>query len=287
MNTTPQENTPNQATGADGGKMPVITISRVRTIPDWASILGLIFSFALIVFAISISPSDANFFNIPSFLIVCLGTITATSVSFTTTELLGSGRILSNGFARQERDYKSLAIAMMELATLARKRGVLALSAFENQTRNEPFLGKSIQLAVDGFNPADVERILVNEIDADLERNKRGTSMLRRGAEIAPTMGLIGTLVGLVQMLADLENPETIGPAMAVALLTTFYGAILGSVVLAPLAAKLEKNAADTFLIQTLSMKTALSILRQENPRNLEHVINSLLPPSQRIVYFD
>jgi len=99
-------------------------------------------------------------------------------------------------------------------------------------------------------------------------------------------MGLIGTLVGLVQMLADLENPETIGPAMAVALLTTFYGAILGTVIMAPLSVKLEKNSHDDALIRTLIATAAVSIARQENPRRLEMLLNSELSPSNQIDYF-
>ena len=90
-----------------------------------------------------------------------------------------------------------------------------------------------------------------------------------------------------MQMLANLENPDTIGPAMAVALLTTFYGAILGTVVMSPLAAKIEKNAADEVTAKTMVLRTAMSIIKQENPRNLEMLINALLPPSQRIRYFD
>lgn len=284
MNTTPDANP--APTGSDD-RLPVITIPDVNYSPDLASILGLLLSFGLIAVAISIGQSDANFFNFPSFLIVFLGTMTATAVSFTGSEIMQSGKVMLNGFVRQKRQYKVIAKSMMDLATVARKRGVLALSNYETQIKKEPFLGKSMQLVVDGFNPSDIERILGNQIEADLERDKRAASMLRRGSEIAPAMGLIGTLVGLVQMLADLENPETIGPAMAVALLTTFYGAILGTVVLSPLAAKLDKNSADNLLLQTLSLKTALSILRQENPRNLEHLLNSELPPSERIVYFD
>ena len=100
-------------------------------------------------------------------------------------------------------------------------------------------------------------------------------------------MGLIGTLIGLVQMLADLQNPETIGPSMAVALLTTFYGAILGTAVLAPMAAKLERNSNDEAMIHTLVLIAMSSISRQDNPRRLEMLLNSELPPNHRIRYFD
>lgn len=144
-----------------------------------------------------------------------------------------------------------------------------------------------MQMVVDGYQPADIQRFLTQEIEALIERHKRSASIALRASEIAPAMGLIGTLVGLVQMLANLESPETIGPAMAVALLTTFYGAIMGNVILAPLAVKLEKNSKDEALIKTLISISALSMATQQNPRQLEMLLNAELPPSQRINYFN
>ena len=127
----------------------------------------------------------------------------------------------------------------------------------------------------------------MQEVEAEVERHKRSASITRRASEIAPALGLIGTLIGLVMMLADLENPETIGPAMAIALLTTFYGAILGTIVMAPLAVKLEKRSTDESMMKTLVKIAAASTARQENPRKLEMLLNSELPPAERIRYFD
>ncbi|HLF58773.1 MAG TPA: MotA/TolQ/ExbB proton channel family protein, partial [Alphaproteobacteria bacterium] len=118
-------------------------------------------------------------------------------------------------------------------------------------------------------------------------RHIKGASVLRKGAEVAPAMGLIGTLVGLVQMLGRLDDPGTIGPAMAVALLTTFYGAVLANVVLAPLASKLERNSREELLVKHIFLMAASSIARQENPRRLEMLLNSVLPPSKRVQFFD
>jgi chemotaxis protein MotA len=115
----------------------------------------------------------------------------------------------------------------------------------------------------------------------------KAAAVLRRAAEISPAMGLIGTLVGLVQMLGSLDDPATIGPAMAVALLTTFYGAIMANMLLSPLAAKLERHAADEALVMTLDVTTAASISRQENPRRLEMLLNAALPPAQRTKLFE
>jgi len=131
-----------------------------------------------------------------------------------------------------------------------------------------------------------VERIMQSELQATTERHARAVGMLRKAAEISPAMGLIGTLVGLVQMLGTLEDPSTIGPSMAVALLTTFYGAILANLVFTPLASKLERNSTEDALMNEMYVMAAASIARQENPRRLEMLLNTVLPPENKIVYF-
>jgi len=139
---------------------------------------------------------------------------------------------------------------------------------------------------VDGSEPDEVERIMQSELQATTERQTRAVGMLRKAAEISPAMGLIGTLVGLVQMLGTLEDPSTIGPSMAVALLTTFYGAILSNLVFTPLASKLERNSAEDALMNEMYVMAAASIARQENPRRLEMLLNTILPPENKVVYF-
>ena len=267
--------------------LPPVRVPSAASRPDLATILGLILSFALIISAIFADQSNANFINIPSVLIVILGTITATCVAYSLSELKDSLPVIGTAFSGPVRDFSGLAKSMLDITTVGRKQGVLALSAYENQTKNEPFLNYALKLVVDGYNPDDIKRILQQDIDLEEERRKRAASVLRRASEVAPAMGLIGTLVGLVKMLADLDDPGSIGPAMALALLTTFYGAIMGTVVLGPLAAKVEKNAQDEVIMKTMTLKTCLSIVSQENPRNLEMMLNSLLPASQRIRYFD
>tara|TARA_R110001592_G_scaffold27763_13_gene102764 strand:+ start:50509 stop:51348 length:840 start_codon:yes stop_codon:yes gene_type:complete len=270
----------------DDVRLPGVNVPSTQSRPDLVTILGLVLTFGLIIGAIAFNPSKANFFNVPSLLIVLFGTITATCVSYTGEELRQSVKIIASSVFRPVRNFPALAKSMIDLGVIARTKGLLYLSNYETQTRKEPFLNYAMRLVVDGYGVDDLKRILQLQIDKEEEIHKRAASILRRGSEVAPAMGLIGTLIGLVQMLADLENPETIGPFMAVALLTTFYGAILGTIVMAPLAAKLEKNADDEVIAKTMTLRTVQSMLKQENPRNLEMVINSLLPPSSRIIYF-
>ena len=271
----------------DTTALPSVNFTKPAIVPDFATILGLIFTFGFIATAIIIGQSNANFFNVPSLLIVLCGTMAATAVSYTPAEIARAGNIIAKSVMRPVQSPSSLASSLVDLAVVGKKKGILAISNYDYEMRKIPFLAKSVQMAVDGYAADAIERVLSNEIDVLEERHKRSASITRRASEVAPAMGLIGTLVGLVQMLAELENPEAIGPAMAIALLTTFYGAILGTIVMAPLAVKLEKNSADEALIMRLIAITSVSVASQENPRQLEMTLNSELPPSERIRYFD
>lgn len=280
-----------QTTGTDPQQasqaaIPPLTLSKPHSSFDFATILGALFAVGLIVAAIAMGQSDANFFNVPALMIVLFGTMAATAISYTGRELARAWTVIANTMFRPVYDPSELARNLMDIATVARKHGILAISQYDSELQKNPELRRIMQLVIDGYNPNDIEKMLTLEIAAMMERHKRSASITRRASEVAPAMGLIGTLVGLVQMLADLENPETIGPAMAVALLTTFYGAILGTVIMAPLSVKLEKNSHDDALVRTLIATAAVSIARQENPRRLEMLLNSELSPSNQIDYF-
>ena len=253
---------------------------------DMVTILGLAFALGLIVVAILIGNSNANFFNLPAICIVVFGTIAATAISYSWEELRQAGGVIGNAVFYRDYDPQATARELMDLATLARKYGLLALSQQEQLSR-DPDLQKAVQIVTDGYNGDDVERVLLQDLEALSQRHSQSAGILRRAAEVAPAMGLIGTLVGLVQMLANLSDPENIGPNMAVALLTTFYGAILSTVVFGPMAAKLERNSGRETLIRLLVLMGMSSIARQENPRRLEMLLNSELPPEHRIRYFE
>lgn len=264
-----------------------IKIDKSKVSLDLSTIIGLVLTFTLITIAILIGKSDANFFNLPSFLIVILGTMAVTSISYSWTEFKNAGNIIANSFFQQKQSTSVMARQLLDIAVHAKQKGLLSIAKAESELKKDPHLFKAAQIVTDGYAAPDIERILAQDLDALVERHRRSASILRRGAEISPAMGLIGTLIGLVQMLANLQDPETIGPAMAVALLTTFYGAILGTAVLSPMAAKLERNSNEEAMIRTLIMITMSSIARQDNPRRLEMLLNSELPPSEQIKYFD
>lgn len=271
----------------DAAQLPDIKLHAPSRQPDLATILGLFFTIGFILAAILAGSGNADFINLPSILIVVLGTMSATAISYTAEELAQAGKVIGKSLMKSSYDYKKLASTLIDLSVVAKKKGILALSAYERELDKNRFLKGALQMGVDGFPPDDIDFLLTQEIEALKERHKRAASIARRAAEIAPAMGLIGTLVGLVQMLANLENPETIGPAMAVALLTTFYGAIIGMVIMGPLAVKLDKRSSDEELSNVLIRTATVSIARQDNPRKLEMLLNSELPPSGRIRYFD
>lgn len=254
---------------------------------DAATIVGLILGFALVIASIILGGSPGSFINIPSILIVIGGTLAVTTMCFSLGEMMRAMKVLVKTLVYQTRDPSEAAIQVLKVADMARRQGVLSLQNVLTTFKHEEFLHKGISMVVDGTPGEEVEAILFQEIQATGQRHTKGASILRKAADFAPAMGLIGTLIGLVQMLGNLDDPSTIGPSMAVALLTTFYGAVLSNMVFMPMAAKLERNSQEELLVNNLYMLGSVSIGRQENPRRLEMLLNSILPPSKRVRYFD
>lgn len=276
-----------QATPTDARGDPILYVAPPSRIFDATTVVAMVFSFVLIIVGIMMGNQDANFLDVPSILIVVLGTIAVTCVSYTGRELRLAFPVIQGAVARDVYRPQTLARELLDIAVIARKRGILQLNNLYGELSKHPFLNTTIQMAADGMTAAEIDRLVHHDIDATLDVYKKGAGMLRRASEIAPAMGLIGTLIGLVQMLVSLDDPSRIGPAMALALLTTFYGAIMGSVVLAPLAAKIERNANEEVMLKTMIQITATSILAQGNPRKLEMELNAILPPDLRIEYFE
>lgn len=254
---------------------------------DIVTIIGLFMALSLIGSALLFGGAPLSFFNVPALLIVVGGTCAVTAISYTTKELANAGGILGHSLSYKHYIPARVAKELLDIACIIRARGPLALNRAQATLRNHPDMQKATQLLIDD-SPADhIRAVLHHNIAQLIERHKVGIGILRRAADIAPAMGLIGTLVGLVQMLSQLSDPSSIGPAMAIALLTTFYGAILGTVILSPMAAKLERNSADEIMIKEMIMKATIMISAKEHPRRIETFLNSLLPPYEQIRYFD
>lgn len=256
-------------------------------VPDLAALLGLFGTVGLIGGAIFLESSLGAFLNLPSALIVLGGTVAVTMLAFPAADLKAAFRRLPEAMLRRRGDLRLLGLYLVRTAEIVREKGVLALSGVLPQMRTDPALAQAMQLVNDGTPADEVEGLVEGAIASARAERLRTAAVLRRAAEVAPAMGLIGTLVGLVQMLGSLSDPSGIGPAMAVALLTTFYGAVLGTAVLAPLATRMERAAGDLALRQTFYLLAAGCMARRQNPRRLELQIDNLLPEGQRIAYFD
>lgn len=254
---------------------------------DIATILGLGGGIMLVIIAILLGGSASAFIDIPSLIIVLGGTISVTMISFSIPEILNTQRLLLQTIFTARDDVQKIAREVIAISERARRQGEKDIERLMKSISDKPMLARGFAMILDGIPPVEVEHMLRQEVTAMVNRHNRSAGVLRRAAEVAPAMGLIGTLVGLVQLLGNLQQPESIGPAMALALLTTLYGAVLANMVLVPLASKLERNSANEAMVLSVYAIGASSISRQENPRRLEMLINSILPPSKRVRYFE
>lgn len=277
--------------GADGRNAPAnindAMPRRQRATIDPATVAGLVAAFVMIGAALASGGGWESFLDLPSALIVIGGTFAVTTVSFTLEDIINMPRVVVRAVIRRGESGRDAAMQILKIAELARRGGPIAVEQLVQHLNGRRVLQQAAIMISDQIPDEEIEIALRREADSVASRHSRGAAVLRRAGEVAPAMGLIGTLIGLVKMLAELDDPNAIGPAMALALLTTFYGAMLGSVVLAPLAAKLERASADEALINQLIVLGAVSISRQENPRRLEMLLNSVLPPQSRVKYFD
>lgn len=276
---------PAAAPAAPVGKPP--PMPRLHRRLDLATVLGLGSGLLLILGALFMGGNARSFIDIPSVLIVLGGTAAITTISFSLSDMRAAAVAMGRTMVAHTADPRAAAQTALSLAEHARRNGPLALQPLLKATRNWPVLNRAIELIVDGLPADDAERILRTEIEANMARARTASAVMRRAAEVSPAMGLIGTLVGLVQMLGNLSDPSTVGPAMAVALITTFYGAILGSMVFSPLAAKIDRNAEREAMVDGLYLLAAGSVARQENPRRLEVLINTMLPPELRVAAYE
>ena len=246
---------------------------------DIATLVGLLGGFGIIIGAIATGGDVMIFVDVPSTLIVVGGTFMVTLMQVSLADFLGSFAIGMKAFLYKVDDPKKLIEEAVALADIARKNGLLAL---EGQEISNEFMKKGIGLCVDGHDPAFVQKMLSTDIDLTIQRHEVGQRMFKNMAVMAPAMGMIGTLIGLVQMLANMSDPAAIGPAMAVALLTTLYGAIIANVFAQPMADKLGRASELERINKALILETISGIQEGMNPRVLEQMLTTYLPPKKR-----
>ncbi len=253
---------------------------------DSSSIIGLSISVGLVLLAIFLGGDSLSFLNLKSFLIVVGGTIGTTFLNFPLLDLKRSFIALQKVFNENEISSAFRFDKILELARKAKEQGTLSLEGKIYQEA-DPFLKKSIQLLVDGFSADDIQRNLEIELIQSDERYRREAQVFQTMGTIAPAMGLIGTLIGLVQMLKNLNDPAQLGPGMATALLTTFYGAILAYIILLPIAGKLRAKSEEELTVKAMTLEGIMEISRATNPKLIEHKLLAFLPSEVRINQFE
>ncbi len=252
---------------------------------DIATLVGLIAAFGLMLMAILQGGGLGMFINLPSILIVFGGTAGVILVNFPLSDVLSAVNVAKKAFLFKETN-TNLLEQLMEFANKARKEGILSLQSSIDTIEDE-FLIKALQMAVDGQEPDDLKGMLNTEIDYIQQRHALGVSIFESLGGISPAMGMVGTLIGLVQMLQNMSDPSSIGPAMAVALLTTFYGAVLANVIFLPIAGKLKTRSKTELLQKTIIVEGMGSILSGENPRVMEQKLHAFIAPKLRESVFN
>ncbi|MFI3244887.1 MAG: flagellar motor protein PomA [Ferrimonas sp.] len=248
---------------------------------DLATLIGLLGAFAFVIMAMVQSGDAGIFVNMPSLFIVVGGSLFVVMMKFNLKQFFGSVKVAGKAFMFKIDKPDALIEQSVSMADAARKGGFLALESVEI---NNSFMKKAVDLLVDGHDARVVRQVLSKDISLTMDRHNIGIDLFKKMADIAPAMGMIGTLIGLVAMLNNMEDPKTIGPAMAVALLTTLYGAVMANMIAMPIADKLELRMNEEVLNRSLIMDAVLAIQEGQNPRVIEGFLKNYLQEKIRTI---
>ena len=248
---------------------------------DVATVIGLIMGVGLLLWAIMGKSDLGAFADAGSVAIVSGGSVSAVLVAFPIKNVLSTVKVVKNCLLAKSRSPVALIGDMVKYAEVARRDGILALENITGEI-TDPFLVSGIQMAVDGTDPDLIENIMMNDLEAVEARHADGKAILETFGRFAPAFGMIGTLIGLVIMLKNMNDPNAIGPAMAVALLTTMYGAVAANLIALPLADKLGLRSREETLIKMIIIKGVMAIQSGDNPRIVEQKLKTFLPARVR-----
>ncbi len=246
---------------------------------DIASLTGIVAGLGLIMSAILMGGDFSLFVNIPGIMIVVGGTLSATLLTFPLNDVLSAFKAAVFVFSSKQDNPNDMVFTMIELCKITRKEGLVGLSKTKS---DHAFITKACMLISDGADEKIISDTLTIEIDAMKERHFIVQDVFTKMNAYAPAFGMIGTLIGLVQMLANLADPASVGPAMGVALLTTFYGAVLAFMIFGPIAGKLKSITAKEVMNLQIIFDGASAITQDANPRMVYEKLSSYIPSSQR-----
>lgn len=248
---------------------------------DLATLIGIIGAFAVVVVAIFLGGSFGQFIDVPSMLIVIGGGLAATLIRFQVSDIAAAfGTGFKVALASKNISPRDLITEITNLGEIVRKSGPLGL---ENVDVSDPILAKGVQYVADGYEMEFIRESMERERDLQLSRLSEGKRVFKALGDSAPAFGMIGTLVGLVQMLANMDDPAAIGPSMAVALLTTLYGALISNILCLPLVDKLDAKFDVDELNQTLIIDGVLQIRESKSPALIKEMLVAYLPEKHRV----
>ena len=253
---------------------------------DLGTVIGIVLIFALLLGSMVMGVGIGAYIDIPSVLIVIGGSIGALMISFKPTQMKAFTKVFMKAIKPGEEDVGALIKKRVEFATKARKDGILALESEVNNEENL-FLKKGLSMAIDGNDPDTIRELLEIDMEQTSTRHKIHGSIFNQWAGLAGAMGMVGTLIGLVAMLLNMADPSAIGPSMAVALLTTMYGAMIGNIFGTPIYNILAIRNDEETLVKEMIISGIMSIQSGDAPRVLEGKLLSYLAPADRVSQFD
>ncbi len=248
---------------------------------DIATFIGIIVAGGLVVSAILMGGSGAWFINTPSIMIVVGGTMGATLLNYPLSEVLGVFRVVKNVLIHRTAATGSLVQMMVDFAKKARREGILSFESAIKEI-DDPFLSNGLQLAIDGMESNAIEEIMRTEILFIEERHKLGAEVFTTMGTFAPAVGMLGTIIGLIQMMMQMKDPNQIGAPMAVALLTTFYGTLLSNLLFLPIAGKLKTRSKQEIMEKQMVVEGIIAIQSGDNHRIVEQKLKAFLAPKVR-----
>lgn len=249
---------------------------------DIATLIGILISFGLVIISILMGGDGAWFVSPPSLMIVFGGTMGATLLAYPLADVLSVFGVAKNVFTHKSQSVGVLISMIAGFAKKARKEGILS---FESQLAEieDPFLVQGIQMAIDGMESSAIEDVMTTEIIYVEERHRLGADIFSTMGTFAPAVGMLGTIIGLVQMLMQMDDPSKIGGPMAVALLTTFYGTFMANLVFIPVASKLKTRSKQEILLKQMVLEGVISIQSGDNHRVVEQKLKAFIAPKTRL----
>ena len=248
---------------------------------DITTLIGIMVSFGLVITSILMGGDGSWFLNGPSLMIVIGGTMGATLLAYPLSEVMGVFGVVKNVFLQKSQITSELIPLISGFAKKARQEGILSFESQLSEIEDE-FLVKGIQMAIDGMESSAIEEVMATEINYLEERHKLGSEIFTTMGAFAPAVGMLGTIIGLVQMLMQMEDPSTIGAPMAVALLTTFYGTLLANLLFIPVSGKLKTRSKQEVLIRQMVLEGVISIQSGDNHRVVEQKLKAFVAPRSR-----